>query len=226
MASDLERLADAVRALADPGGSVRPHVARASVAATRLSGSTPGGVPSAMAAASSFQAAGASLARASQALDAFARDAERFAASLAGHGEAGGSTRAPDRAGVGGTRAALPDGFTMVPLSALEDVEIDGWKHDVTPDDLAWGMQALTDVVLPGMARGLTIADFREMDAELDQVGNRSFADTYTGFFGSNDCLMLSPGASGKFHPENGRHRILVARQHGLTSLPAKVTGP
>lgn len=223
MASELERLADAVRALASPGGSVRPHVARASVQATRLSASVPGGVPSATSVTSALQAAGATLAQASALLDTFANDAERFAASLSGGGSGAGVNKAV--AGESVSPSGLPEGFAMVPVSDIEDVEDVEFKMDTSPDDLAWGMRALNDVIMPGISRGMTRDDFQQQDSDLGQRGSRSYTDTYTGFFGENECMTLAPGADGKWHPENGRHRVLVARRYGFTALPCRLVG-
>ena len=203
MSSELERLAEAVRNLASRDGAVRPHIARASLDTSRLASSVPGGTPSAAGASTAFQAAGRSLALASQALDAFARDADRFASNLVGGGSPAGA------GATGGTPSHhLPEGYTMVTLSEVEDVEVEGYKLDVTPEDLAWGIEALYGVVLPGMSQGRTLDDFRQMDAELGLYGNRSYADTYRGFFNGDECLRFSRGVGGKWHPENGKHLL------------------
>ncbi len=89
MTSDIQKLAAAVRHMGDKSGPVRPVIADASLQATRLSSSVPGGVPSASGLVAAFEAAGRELAQASRALDEFAKHADQFAERLVSGGGTG-----------------------------------------------------------------------------------------------------------------------------------------
>lgn len=222
MASDLERIADAVRHLAAADGGVRSYLERAVSDVRSLAGSVPSGVPSATFVVASLQSASVSLQRASSVLERFSGDAARFADSLAGGGGGGGgAAAAPGDAGGGPSAAAFPPGFELISLADVEDSDPDLAFEKVPEADLVWAVEALRDVVLPGMQRGLTLDDFRDMDAQLGQQGTRSYADTYSGFFGDS-ALRVDRGADGRLGVTNGRHRILVARRLGLTWLPGR----
>lgn len=222
MASDLERIADAVRHLADAKGQVRPYLARAADDARRTADRVPSGVPSATATVACLQQASVTLQRVSMLLDSFADDAVRFADDVAGGRSAGGRAQAAASAGV--TRpplaTALPEGFSGVRLDDIEEINPDLEFKKASEADLVWAAEALRDVILPGLERGLSHDDFRDMDMELNQWGTRSYADTYGGFFGK-ESIVLDRWESGRLHVANGRHRILAARRAGFTWLPA-----
>lgn len=213
-----------MRSLSDPHGSVSNHLREAADWAQKVSRSVPPGVPSATRSAAAFEGARVSISGATQALASFSDCGIRFAATLA---SGMGTALSAQSSTVGATSPifAVPPGYTMVNLSDIEDVDVNGYKQDVTPDDLAWGLGALQAVVGPGISRGLTLEDFRQMDDELGQCGNRSYAGTYNGFFSKNECIVIEPSPNGKFHPGNGRHRIAVARSLGMTTIPVSIGG-
>lgn len=226
MTSDLERIAEAVRHLADAKGQVRPYLTRAAEDARRTASSVPSGVPSATATTACLHQASVSLQRVVMLLESFADDAARFADGLAGGGasasvasaQAGGSATATSRL----PEVTLPAGFSAVALDDIEEIDPNlEYQKGYSEADLAWAVNALHDVVVPGIQNGLTLSDFRDMDMQLNQWGTRSYADTYSGFFG-DASIVLDRGEGERSSVSNGRHRIQAARRAGLTWLPAR----
>ncbi|MFZ4748730.1 MAG: hypothetical protein ACOYLK_17910 [Sphingomonas sp.] len=123
--------------------------------------------------------------------------------------------------------AGFPEGFAMVPLSLVDesDSQVGGpedFKKGYSPADLEWAHEAFVGVIMPGVANGLTIDDFRDRDQREGRMGTRSYADTYSGFFSTDHAITLSgPGCT----VVNGYHRIWVARQMGLRHIPARLMG-
>jgi hypothetical protein len=120
----------------------------------------------------------------------------------------------------------------VVPLDLvdMDTCDISGpqdFGKGYTPEDLAWAFQALDDVVLPGLADGLTADDFRELDRRERRQGTRSYSDTLSNFLtaDSSEPIRLSMQDNGLFNIENGRHRVWVAQQLGRTTIPARVLG-
>ncbi|QGF23383.1 hypothetical protein [Raineyella fluvialis] len=224
MASDLERLAQAVRQLGDASGPVRGQIARASLSATRASSGVPQGVPSARQAAVALQAAGKALAEASHLLDEFSKEADAFAARLVGGSPQTGARPSPAHVSLDRYHPnGFPDDIDMVPLAGIAPDEQLDWVKGYSPEDLEWAWQAFRSVIQPGLAKGMTQDDFRDMDARLGLMGTRSYADTYSGFFGDSRIILNRKPGMDALDPGNGRHRIAIARRLGLTHVPAKV---
>ena len=114
----------------------------------------------------------------------------------------------------------------MVQLSDIDtsdrDIAASDFNKGYSPGDLTWAYEALQEVVLPAVAAGYGAEYFRDRDLrEGGRTGTRSYADTFTGFFG-HDAIRLHREHD-KFVVENGYHRIWVARQSHLNELPARV---
>jgi hypothetical protein len=98
-----------------------------------------------------------------------------------------------------------PESFSKVPYATMRN-----------------GVQRLDEVVLPAVRRGADSAYFAHMDARLGLDYEHGYQRVYEAFFGS-DSLRLDARTGGDFGVTNGFHRIHVARELGLSSLPAHV---
>ncbi|WP_433580285.1 hypothetical protein [Nocardia brasiliensis] len=124
------------------------------------------------------------------------------------------------------TPAGFPDGYAMIPLSALDTAATGGAKPlpaDVSKSDLEWALNAFHTVIVPALRLGKDIEYFRARDQDERRCGARSYADTYTWFLGSDEALQVGRQPDGGFTVHNGFHRIAIARQLGLASVPARV---
>lgn len=170
------------------------------------------------------------LSRAGEALDTY------LGQSASGPGTSGGAG-GDSRAAAAGAPAApvldqpagFPAGVVMVPLALIDDSDsgvhgAQDFGKGYSPADLEWAHEAFANVIVPGLARGLGIDDFRALDERENRMGTRSYADTYSGFFGDSRITLNADGAS--FRVANGYHRIWTARAMGLDAIPAKVVGP
>ena len=112
-----------------------------------------------------------------------------------------------------------------VQLSAIDtsDREISAadYQKGYSPDDLKWAYHALHEVVMPGVAAGHGRDYFARRDAAEGRQGTRSYSDTFGGFFG-DDAIRLERRGD-KYVVTNGYHRIWIAKQMGLQSVPARV---
>lgn len=150
-------------------------------------------------------------------------------------GSIGSAANSPISPGIGSvsSRSGLaplvgaPAGFADVPLALIDtgDSPVMGsasFGKGYSPEDLAWAYEALHEVVLPAMAAGRGPDYFQERDQAEGRLGTRSYTDTYLGFFG-HDAIKLDRQADGSLSVGNGYHRIWVAREMGLKSVPARV---
>lgn len=173
-------------------------------------------------------------------LQAIAHDLDAYnrASSAVGSVQTGGVPTRPS--GTGGAQhvpagglplvspVGFPAGFAMVPLSSIDTSRSsvtgpESFKSDTSPADLEWGLEAFNGVIVTALRLGKGIDYFRERDANEGLCGTRSYADTYTGFFGNNEALQVGRRADGTFEVHNGHHRIWVAQRMGLTAVPARV---
>jgi hypothetical protein len=117
-------------------------------------------------------------------------------------------------------------GVQEVPISQIDtsdrDITSSDFGKGYSPEDLKWAMNALHEVVLPALAAGHDADYFAKRDAAEGRMGTRSYSDTHSGFFHDDHAIRLS-STGGRYHVENGYHRIWVARQMGLTHVPARV---
>jgi hypothetical protein len=166
------------------------------------------------------------------------RDLDRRLGSLSGYravGVSGGGTSGSNGpAGGSGNRAdrspeerALQDrGLVSVPLSTTNHSDtpvIDGYlKGGATHSDYRWAVETWETVVRPGIAAGATREDFARRDADRGATGFRRTAGVYDMFLG-DDRIVFSCRPDGLLDVTNGRHRIDVARQLGITNLPGEI---
>ena len=117
----------------------------------------------------------------------------------------------------------------MVPLALIDDSDsrvrgAQDFGKGYSPADLEWAHEAFVNVIVPGLAQGLSLDDFRARDQRENRMGTRSYADTYSGFFGDSRITLNANGSG--FTVANGYHRLWTARAMGLDAIPAKVIGP
>jgi hypothetical protein len=86
------------------------------------------------------------------------------------------------------------------------------------------GTQRLDEVVLPAVRNGAGGEHFAAMDAQRGLDYEHGYQRVYDAFFG-DDSLRLDARADGSYGVTNGYHRIYVARELGLRTLPARIAG-
>jgi len=84
------------------------------------------------------------------------------------------------------------------------------------------GTQRLDEVVLPAVRNGAGGEHFAAMDAQRGLDYEHGYQRVYEAFFG-DDCLRLDAHPDGSYGVTNGYHRIHVARELGLRTLPARI---
>lgn len=90
--------------------------------------------------------------------------------------------------------------------------------------DYRWAVQTWDDIVGPGVAAGKTREDFAARDARSNARTLRRTADVYDLFLGSNR-ILAERRSDGTLDVVNGRHRLLIARELGIKTLPGKLSG-
>jgi hypothetical protein len=145
--------------------------------------------------------------------------------SAGGGGGSGGSSSS-----VGGTSWLSGTGLSEVDVSAADfsDNPILGsfGRGGTSRADYRWAVETWDGVVRPGIARGMTREDFESRDAQRGAPPLRRTAAVYDMFLGDADRLRLSRKADGSLDVTNGRHRIEIARELGISNLPAQVIEP
>lgn len=96
-------------------------------------------------------------------------------------------------------------------------------RRGVTMADYRWAVQTWDTVVRPGVARGMTRADFEARDAQRGATDMRRTAQVYDLFLGEGNRLKVARLADGTMDVRNGYHRFQIARDLGIGSLPAQV---
>lgn len=96
-------------------------------------------------------------------------------------------------------------------------------KGGLSRADYRWAVQTWNDTVGPGVAGGKTRDDFVERDSRSNAQPLRRTADVYDMFLGS-DRIRAGRRPDGSLDIVNGRHRLLIARQLGVKSLPCQVS--
>jgi hypothetical protein len=89
--------------------------------------------------------------------------------------------------------------------------------------DYRWAVQTWNDTVGPCVASGKTREDFAERDARSNAKPLRRTADVYDIFLGS-DRIRADRRPDGSLNIVNGRHRMLIARELGITHLPGQMS--
>lgn len=126
----------------------------------------------------------------------------------------------------GGGDAIAQRGLAQVPLDQVDFSDnpiLDGFgKGGATRGDYRWAVSTWADVVEPAVRDGADRSYFEARDAERGATGWRQTANVYDVFLGSKP-ISLSRRPDGSLDPQSGRHRIEVARELGITHLPARL---
>lgn len=145
---------------------------------------------------------------------------------------AGGSSSASTSTSVssstspsGGNGTVSHQGINEVPLDQIDlsdsYVRGAGDFKKVSPQTMREGFQKLQDVVIPAVAKGADADYFARLDASQGLDNASGYLHIYHVFYGDN-CIRLDK-VGNKYTVTNGYHRLFIARQLGITSVPARV---
>lgn len=95
-------------------------------------------------------------------------------------------------------------------------------RGGATRADYRWAVQTWHDTIAPGLARGMSRSDFEADDALRGAQPLRRTADVYDMFLG-DDHIRVDRRPDGTFNVISGRHRLQIARDLGIESLPGKI---
>lgn len=122
------------------------------------------------------------------------------------------------------------NGLSIVDVSAADFGDnpiLDGFtKGGTTRADYRWALQTWDEVVGPGVARGMSREDFEARDQARGATGLRRTAGVFDMFLGDADRLRVTRRPDGSLDVTNGRHRLEIARELGIKSLPGEVIDP
>jgi len=132
----------------------------------------------------------------------------------------------------GGGRAARGawtegNGLSSVDVAAADfgsNPILDGFtRGGTTRADYRWAVQTWDEVVGPGVARGMSREDFEARDQARGATGLRRTAKVFDMFLGDADRLRVTRRPDGSLDVTNGRHRLEIALELGIKSLPGEV---
>ncbi len=143
------------------------------------------------------------------------------AAAFAAAAHSGGNPAAPAPPTVGSTDLA------EVPLDRIDlgDSGVSGPEsfRKTTYATMREGTQRLDEVVLPAVRDGADGDYFARLDRERGLDYEHGYQRIYDAFFG-DESLRLDARADGAYGVTNGYHRIFVALEMGLRTLPARIS--
>lgn len=128
----------------------------------------------------------------------------------------------------GGTNDPISQSATV---RGMEDIEIQRVINDrssplnfekASRAHVEWGLDKLKTVVEPALRMGKGPDYFAKRDKDERLSGERSYSGVYNWFYNSDHAIKLTR-ASGGYVVSNGYHRLAVARELGLETLPALV---
>lgn len=145
--------------------------------------------------------------------------------SVGGGGGGGASAGSPGPSGGGGSWMSSM-GLSSIDVGSVDfsDNPIQGefGRGGATRADYRWAVQTWDEIVGPGVEKGMTRDDFVARDTARGAPPRRRSADVYDMFTG-DDRIRLSRRVDGSFDVIGGRHRLAVARELGIKSLPGQV---
>lgn len=115
--------------------------------------------------------------------------------------------------------------FAAVPIAEID--LSDSYVH--SPDDfhkishaeMVAGIRTLEAVVRPAVEQGKDADYFSDLDAQQGLSDSQGYRRIYDAFYGQ-DAITLERAGNG-YQVLNGFHRLYIARELGITSLPARV---
>jgi hypothetical protein len=115
-------------------------------------------------------------------------------------------------------------GLERVALSEIDDDRNGALAFDkVSRDKVEAGLDRLKSVVEPAVAMGKGSDYFSARDNAEGLSGEQSYSGVHKWFYDSNHAIKLTRTQSGRYEVTNGYHRLAVAREMGIESLPAVV---
>lgn len=88
---------------------------------------------------------------------------------------------------------------------------------------------AMLKQMQPAIAQGADVETFHAWD-KANQIGHyspgqyvRGYADVYHSYYDGAETVAVTAKPDGTYDVINGRHRIVAARDAGLTHLPARI---
>ena len=139
-------------------------------------------------------------------------------------------------AGPGRGTASAPPVESWLPGNGLSDLDVAqaGFADNpitgtfgrggLTRADYRWAVSTWDELVRPGLDRGMTRDDFAARDAASGAPPLRRTADVYDMFLGG-DPIRVERRSDGSIAVINGRHRLRIAGELGITRLPARWGG-
>lgn len=127
-------------------------------------------------------------------------------------------------------RASEQSQITEVSVADLPDPEgfqgPQDFDHHITYEDAKLHTHQLNEVVLPWVRAGAVGEDFKALDHALGQkqesgLNQNGYYETYRLFYG-NEPIIVGRAADHGLDITGGRHRIYMAKELGLTSLPVR----
>jgi uncharacterized protein YoxC len=118
-----------------------------------------------------------------------------------------------------------------VVMRSLEDVDLRKVINDrsdapgfekVSRSHVEWGLDSLKSVVEPALKMGKGPEYFTARDNAEGLSGERSYSGVYNWFYNTDHAIKLTQ-SSGGYMISNGYHRLAVARELGIDTLPAVV---
>jgi len=138
---------------------------------------------------------------------------------------------------------SLPESQALVPQEndnlkklGIQNVELSKLKH--FPDNIKgpqdFGgrfpyesvqhhMRQLDSTVRPLVEQGYTNDQFQELDRQHGLSNVKGLAATYSIFYGSDAIKAEYDSATNTYNMGDGNHRLFVAKEMGLTSLPVRI---
>ena len=242
MATSLEALCAALRAIQSDFDKVMNHLMESAVAlqrsgqsASMLSGGAAGSAPTSMALVRAFEFASGQCEQAAMRLSGASIEIDRFI-SATWTGGVGGGVAAGQTPTTRPSNSALPEMLPGVPLASnaeavsldLVEVSNDLFKAEqrasYAESDLEWAASTFRDVVLPHVLAGGTRDELRERDrAAGNVVGLRRLEGAWEVYLGDDIPAVTVDGSGRIVSVNNGRHRILAAKRVGLPWIPMRV---
>ncbi|HIQ09252.1 MAG TPA: hypothetical protein EYH28_07085, partial [Anaerolineaceae bacterium] len=122
---------------------------------------------------------------------------------------------------------AMPEHIREIPLDRIAWESVGTLAPEdyrkVSREEMREGLRKLIQVVRPKVQQGATAEDFSRMDETLGLDYAHGYRRIYDAFYGES-CITLERYGD-KYYVINGRHRLLLAREMGIRSLPARVRG-
>ncbi|MFC9420041.1 ParB N-terminal domain-containing protein [Bacillus mobilis] len=111
----------------------------------------------------------------------------------------------------------------QIEAATFADNPILSWR--ASPADYAWACEKWDRVVSKAISQGQGRDDLVQRDNSSGATPDsmRNLADVWDIFLGS-EAIRLDAKADGSYEVINGRHRLQIARNLGITHLPALVS--